>query len=230
MHQYSAPAPEDPWYTAYNLYAKKTGTELPDEIIVVISHKDSQSWIDSPGANDNCVGTVGNLAVARALAGVPTKRSVWFIFCNEEHTPWTSETAARNAAERGDKIVAVLNLDGLGVKSPERTAAGERPHVTAFSLPEGERLADVQAEVNEALGLGLVCSKVQREHPGDDDGSYVKAGYPAAAIIIGSFPYEDPNYHQPSDVAELVDIESAALSAKLVTASVLRIAEDGLGA
>jgi hypothetical protein len=230
MHQYSAPAPEDPWYTAYNLYAKKTGTELPEEIIVVISHKDSQSWINSPGANDNCIGTVGNLAVAQALAGVPTRRSVWFIFCNEEHTPWTSETAARNAAERGDKIVAVFNLDGLGVRSAEKNAAGRRTHVTAFSLPEGERMADVQAEVNEELGLGLECAKVQREHPNDDDGSYVKAGYPAAAIIIGSFPYEDPNYHQPGDTAERVDVDSAALSTRLVVASVLRIAENGLGA
>jgi rRNA pseudouridine-1189 N-methylase Emg1 (Nep1/Mra1 family) len=71
---------------------------------------------------------------------------------------------------------------------------------------------------------------VQREHPNDDDGSYVKAGYPAAGIIIGSFPYEDPNYHQPGDTAERVDVDNAALSAKLVLATVLRIAENGLGA
>jgi hypothetical protein len=57
--QYSPPKPEDPWYTAYNLYAEKKGRSHPEKIIVVCAHKDSQSWIDSPGANDNAIGTVG---------------------------------------------------------------------------------------------------------------------------------------------------------------------------
>ena len=43
--QYSRPAPEDPWYTAYNLYAKQSGSVRPDEIVVVLAHKDSQSWV-----------------------------------------------------------------------------------------------------------------------------------------------------------------------------------------
>ncbi len=47
--QYSPPKPEDPWYTAYNLYAGKKGRSHPEKIIVVCAHKDSQSWIDSPG-------------------------------------------------------------------------------------------------------------------------------------------------------------------------------------
>ena len=31
--QYSPPMPEDPWYTAYILYAEKTGTQNPEEIM-----------------------------------------------------------------------------------------------------------------------------------------------------------------------------------------------------
>ena len=221
MHQYSAPAPEDPWYTAYNLYARKIGTELPEEIVVVISHKDSQSWCDSPGANDNCIGSVGNMEVARVLADVPTRRSVWFIWCNEEHSPWTSATAAQNARERGDNIVAVFNLDGLGVKAPEVTATGVKTCVVAFSEPEGEALADLVGAANAAHGLGLEFSKAQREHPNDDDGSFVKAGYPAACIVIGSWPYGDPNYHQAGDVPELTDVENAALAVQAVVGAML---------
>ena len=66
--QYSPPKPEDPWYTAYNLYAEKKGRSRPEKIIVVCAHKDSQSWIDSPGANDNAIGTVGVLEMACVLA------------------------------------------------------------------------------------------------------------------------------------------------------------------
>jgi hypothetical protein len=48
-HRYSPPDPADPWYTAHNILAERPGSEVPEEIIVAIAHKDSQSWIDSPG-------------------------------------------------------------------------------------------------------------------------------------------------------------------------------------
>jgi hypothetical protein len=224
-HQYSAPLPTDPWYTGHSLYARKTGSAEPDEIIVVVSHKDSQSWIDSPGANDNAVGTVGNLEMARVLAEYPSRRSVWFLFCNEEHRPWTSEIAAQRAQERGDKIIAVFNMDGLGRKSPEE--AGSMVNVSAFSEPEGERLADLMAAVNEKYEIGLTQRKVQRPHPNDDDGSFVKAGYPAAIINIGSWPYGDPNYHLETDTADGVDIPNAALAVKATIAALVTVDCDG---
>jgi hypothetical protein len=212
--QFATPEPEDPWYTAYNIYAKKQGTTKPDEIIIFISHKDSQSWIDSPGAYDNTVGTVANLEIARILKNYPSQRSLWFIFCNEEHRPWTSVTAANNARDRGDNIIAVFNLDGLGGKSQEDTDAGKKTSFTLYTAPEGERLADLMAEINEKYNIGLIQQKYQRSSPGDDDGSYIKAGYMAAIANIGSYPYADPNYHAPGDVPELVDIQNLVMSTK----------------
>lgn len=227
-HRYSPPAPEDPWYIAHNVYAKKNGSERPDEIIVAIAHKDSQSWVDSPGANDNTIGTVGILEMARVLADYPTKRSLWFIWCNEEHSPWTSVTAAQAARERGDNIIAVFNVDGIGRKSAEDTDAGLLTHCTGFTEPEGERIADLVMQTNEDYGLGLRASKFKREHPGDDDGSFVKAGYPAAVINIGCYPYKDPNYHLPGDRWDTVDVPNAALAVKLLTAAILRVDEGAL--
>ena len=197
--QYSPPLPEDPWYTAHNLHAHKMGSEKPDEIIVVISHKDSQSWVDSPGANDNAIGTAANLEIARVLADYPSRRSLRFVYCNEEHTPWTSLTAANNARERGDNIIAVFNLDSLGRKSDAEHEARVMANVTLYTTPEGERLADLMAQVNEQYGLGLRQVKVQRERPGDDDGSFVKAGYGAAIMNLGSYPYADEAYHAEED-------------------------------
>jgi hypothetical protein len=213
--QFSSPMPEDSWYDLYNIYAKKEGTKYPEKIIIFISHKDSQSWIDSPGAYDNTVGTVANMEIARVLKDYPSQCSLWFVFCNEEHRPWSSVTAANNAKARGDNIIAVINMDGLGGKSQEDIDMGRKTNVTLFTTPEGEKIADVMIEANEKYKIGLIQSKCQRPSPGDDDGSFVNAGYSSAIANIGSFPYMDPNYHDITDIPESVDIENVFMSTKL---------------
>jgi hypothetical protein len=222
-HQYDTPHPHDPWWIAHNLYAKKAGSAYPDEIVLLIAHKDSQSWIDSPGANDNAIGTACNLELARVLADYPTQRSIWWLFCNEEHRPWTSVTAARNARMRGDDIIAVLNLDGPGTRSPADRKAGRMTNVSVYYAPEAERLADLMAEVNRDYRLGLVQSKHKVERPGNDDGSFIKEGYRTAVHNIGSWPYADPNYHLETEVPELVDVPNAAVTTQAILAAVLRI-------
>jgi hypothetical protein len=213
--QYSSPVQEDSWYDLYNIYAKKEGTKYPEKIIIFISHKDSQSWIDSPGAYDNTVGTIANMEIARVLKNYPFQCSFWFVFCNEEHRPWSSVTAANNAKARGDNIIAVINLDGLGGKSQEDIDMGRKTNVTLFTTPEGEKIADIMIEANEKYKIGLIQSKCQRPSPGDDDGSFVNAGYSSAIANIGSFPYMDPNYHDVTDIPESVDIENVFMSTKL---------------
>ncbi len=226
-HQYSRPMPEDPWYTAYNLYAEKKGRSRPDEIIVVLAHKDSQSWIASPGANDNAIGTAGVLELACVLAEYPCERTIRFLLCNEEHTPWTSVTAAQKAKERGDNLVAVFNLDGIGVKTAEETAAGKKTNVTAYTVPAGARLAELMSAVNERFAIGLQQRSVQRSGPGDDDGSFVKAGFGAAVVNIGSWPYGDPNYHLEGDIPERCDVQNAAMTVQATLAAVLTLDQGG---
>jgi len=221
--QYSPPKPEDPWYTAYNLYAEKKGRSHPERIIVICAHKDSQSWIDSPGANDNGIGTVGVLEMACVLARYAPECTVRFLWCNEEHTPWTSKTAAQKAKERGDNIVAVFNTDGIGVKTASETAAGKKTNVSAYTKPEGKRLAELMAEVNTRYAIGLEQRMVERTRPGDDDGSFVLAGYPAAIINIGSWPYGDPEYHAEGDVPERCDVKNAALTVQATLAAVVTL-------
>jgi len=222
--QYSPPAPEDPWYAAHNLYARKVGTDLADEIIVIVSHKDSPSWADSPGAYDNAVGTAANLELARVLSEAELPTTVWHLFCNEEHKPWTSVTAAQNAHARGDRIIAVFNLDSLGGKPQEDIDAGRKTNVTGYTTPEGKALADLMAIVNADYGIGLLQRSFKRESPGDDDGSFVNAGYPAAIINVGSLPYADPYYHAEGDTADHVDVENVFLSAQATLAAVLTLA------
>ncbi len=224
--QYSPPKPEDPWYTAYNLYAARRGNSCPDEIILVLAHKDSQSWIDSPGANDNAIGTAGVLEMAAVLSDYGSRRTIRFLFCNEEHTPWTSVAAAQNAKARGDRLIAIFNIDGVGVKTPQDTAAAKKTNVTAYTLPEGERLAELMTAVNLRYAIGLEQRIVKRTRPGDDDGSFVKAGYPNAIVNIGSWPYGDPNYHTEGDIPELCDVNNAALAVRATLAAILTLDQE----
>ncbi len=223
QHQYSPPQPDDPWYTAYNLYAERKGRSRPGEIVLVLAHKDSQSWVDSPGANDNAIGTVAVLELACVLSAHPCERTVRFLFCNEEHTPWTSVTAAQNAKARGDQLVAIFNLDSIGAKSAEDTAAGRKANVTAYTEPAGERLAWLMEAVNERFALGLEQRSVRRPSPGDDDGSFVRAGFGAAVVSIGSWPYADPNYHVAGDIPERCDLANAALTVQATLAAILTL-------
>lgn len=213
-HQYSHPSEDDAWYTAYNLYAEKLGAELPDETILFLAHKDSQSWVDSPGAYDNCAGTVAVMEIARVVAGGAPRRTVRFLFCNEEHRPWTSVTAATRAAERGDNLVAIFNIDSLGGKSAADIAAGNKTSATLYTEPEGERFADLVATVNDHYAIGLQQQKVLRQNPGDDDGSFINAGFPHAVANIGSYPYAEPNYHLESDTPDLVDIGNVVMATR----------------
>ena len=222
-HQYASPSPNAPRYTAYNLYAKKHGTTHSDEIILFLAHKDSQSWVDSPGAYDNCVGTVAVMEIACVLKDYPSRRSIWFLFCNEEHKPWTSVIAAQNAKARGDNLIAIFNLDSLGGKSREEIDVGRKTNVTLYTEPEGERFADLMAEVNDFYDIGLVQSKYHRKSQGDDDGSFINAGFPVAVANIGSYPYADPNYHLETDIPELVDIPNVCMATQASLAAGLRV-------
>jgi hypothetical protein len=221
--QFCLPKPEDPWYTAYNLYARKVGRQRPDEIVVVVAHKDSQSWVDSPGAYDNGAGTCGVMEIARILADFEPDRSLWFLFCNEEHRPWTSVTAAERARDRGDHLVAIFNIDSVGGKAQSDIDAGRKTNVTAYTRPEGRRIADLMAEVNETYGLGLAQSGFQRTRPNDDDGSFINAGFPAAVANLGSMPYVDPNYHRETDTPERVDLSNVRMAVQASLAAIARV-------
>jgi hypothetical protein len=217
--------PGDPWYEIYNLYAKKVGTAHPEEIVIVISHKDSHPALHTPGAYDNATGTVTNLEIARVLSNYPTRRSIWFIYCNEEHRPWSSKTAARRARQRGDNIVAVFNLDGTGGKTQADIDAGRKVNVAHYVRDESKWLADLMAEVNDTYEIGLIQTAAQTESAGSDDQSYIDRGYLSAINNIGSIPFRPPHYHEEGDIPGRVDVENVTMVAKATVAAVVRVAD-----
>jgi hypothetical protein len=222
---FSQPDPSDPWYDAANLEVTRRGREQPGEIVQLIAHKDSMSWIDSPAAHDNCTGTVANMEIARILAGCGLKRSVRFLFCNEEHVPWTSRAAAAAAAQRGDRIIAVLNQDLLDAKPDADMLAGKLMHGIAYSTDEGKLLAEFIESCAPRHGIGLEIKTHFKPHVNDDDGMYINAGFRTTVMNMGGG--RDAQYHLPGDIPERVNLENLVRSTQLLLAAVLEIAEGG---
>ncbi|HPZ84168.1 MAG TPA: hypothetical protein PL064_12075, partial [Thermogutta sp.] len=108
-------------------------------------------------------------------------------------------------------------------KSAEDTAAGKKTNVILFTLPEGEPIAQLAFAANERFGIGLEQRIDKRPRPGDDDGSFVRAGYPAAVVMIGSYPYADPNYHTEDDIPERTDVVNAAMTVQVALATVITL-------
>jgi hypothetical protein len=215
-HGFRKPLPEEPWYMAFNLYFKKRGTKYPGELIIALAHKDSQSWLEcAPGAYDNAVGTSAVMEIARILSNYESQCSIWFLFCNEEHWQWTSVAAAHNIAKLNLNVIAALNIDSIGGKSQQDILDKRLVNVTRYSTQEGEKLADLMADLNQKYQIGLEQSKYFCTTPNDDDGSFVKAGFQASMLNIGSFPYADPNYHSGNDKPEYVDLLNVKLATQL---------------
>ncbi len=226
-HWYSSPLPDDPWYDAHCIEVVIPGRKYPEEIIQLVSHKDSMSWINSPGAQDNAVGTVANMEIVRVLSTLELDRTVRVLFCNEEHTPWYSKTYAADCAKRGDRIIAVMNQDSICGKSDAAEAAGIMTNVASYSTPEGKFLADFVVAETAKYQLPLVSTTFFKERVNDDDGSFVKAGFLRTIQNNGSKPFAFSQYHLPGDVPERVNLLNLTLVTKLLAGTVLDLSEQG---
>ncbi|HEX3000402.1 MAG TPA: M28 family peptidase [Armatimonadota bacterium] len=123
-------------------------------------------------------------------------------------------------------MVAVINLDSVSGKAKAVSDAGRKTNVARYTAPEGKRLADLMALVNEQYRIGLEEYSYWKEIPNDDDGSFIKAGFPCAIACLGSFPYADPNYHLESDRPEAVDLENLRRAAQAALATVIRLDQE----
>ena len=82
-------------------------------------------------------------------------------------------------------------------------------------------MADLMCKLNLKYNIGLKQRKYRGKKINDDDGCFIKAGFPAAVLNIGSYPYSDPNYHDKGDIPENVDIPNVKMAVQLSLAAVL---------
>ncbi len=102
-----------------NIIAEIKGNTIPDEIIIVGAHYDTE--YDSPGANDNASGVAALLELSKLLLlRGSLERTIRFVAFTNEEQPYsrTNEMGSRqyaNACHRkGEQINAMLCLETIG--------------------------------------------------------------------------------------------------------------------
>lgn len=230
--------------TVANVEGERTGTSLPEEIVVVGAHYDS--LIGSPGANDNASGVAGVLEIARLLATRKLSRTIRLVaFVNEEppffQTPHMgSRVYASRARRRKEQIVAMLAVETIGYYSD---AAGSQsyPFPLQFFYPNTanfigfvgnvssrhllHRVLDTFRQYTDFPAEGIAAPAWVTGISWSDHWSFWEEGYPAVMVTdTALFRYE--HYHSPHDTADRLEYERMAQ----VVTGISRVVADLAGA
>jgi Zn-dependent M28 family amino/carboxypeptidase len=211
-----------------NIEATLTGTESPDEYLVIGAHYDSV--VGCPGANDNASGVAALLAISRELANRKLPRSVRFVaFVNEE--PPYFQTAnmgsvvyAQAAKKRGDDIVGMLSLETIGYYSDSEKSQHYPPPFNLFYPSTGNFIAFVGNMASRKLVRRCVKHfRRSTQFPSEgvaapgwitgigwsDQWAFWQAGYPAL-MVTDTAPFRYAHYHTIGDTPEKLHYEHTA--------------------
>ncbi|SEM73454.1 Peptidase family M28 [Nitrosospira multiformis] len=207
-----------------NLEVELTGTDRPEEIIIIGAHYDTHR--KSPGANDNGSAIAALLELAHACAGKTFPRTLRLVaFTNEEHpftrtTEMGSRVYARRCRERREKIRAMICLETIGYCSEQK--GSQRLSFMGLLLPrQGDFIAlvgntrskELLRETHRLFSLrpNLPCESLTlpTNFPGawsSDHWSFWKEGYPAI-MVTDTAPLRYPYYHTPRDTSEKISYD-----------------------
>jgi hypothetical protein len=201
-------------YPSVNVVARVPGTDpaLRDEYVLFSAHQDhdgvranvngDSTW---NGADDNATVAVAVLAIGRAFAEAPGRRSALFVWHGaEEKGLWGSRWHVEHPMVPRAKIVAVLNADMIGRNHPDTAAllGSIPPHRTSTEL------VDMALDANRRITTFAIDSSWDRpDHPEgwffrSDHLPYARANIPS--LFFTTLLHED--YHTPNDDPEHIDV------------------------
>jgi len=200
---------------------------LRDEYVVLSAHFDHVG-IGQPmdgdsiynGADDNASGTSALLEVARAINAMPEapRRSVMFTHVSgEEKGLLGADWFVENPPVPIESMVANINADMIGSDTHQDTLVVIGKEYSSL----GPLVDDINASMPE---LGLVTSDdlwpEQRFFYRSDQFHFMRKEIPSLFFFTGVHEC----YHRPCDTADFIDPDKAARIARLLTLSVLEIA------
>jgi hypothetical protein len=184
-----------------------TGSELPNEVIVMGGHLDS--WDKGRGAHDDGAGVVHSLEALRLIRelGWKPKRTIRVVlFMNEEQTGTGGEAYAAFVKQAGEKPVAAIESD-LGGFAP-------RGFSTSVSTEKGEMIRSWMP--------ALSMFEAEKMRFGGGGGSDIGPLAPIGAALFGFDP-ENQRYfdyhHSDKDTIDKVnprELELGAMSLALL--------------
>lgn len=192
--------------TLTNVVAEQPGVGPDkDHVVILCAHYDSISASSrsnpsspAPGADDNASGSAAVLEAARILTQFSFNRTIRFIhFAGEEQGLIGSAHYALAAAQRGDLIDGVINLDMVGYESvpPEDHIVEIHAGINPVSIALANALVSNMAEYGVQLVPQIITADATSR---SDHASFWNQGYPA---VLGIEDWQDfnPYYHSAGD-------------------------------
>ncbi len=181
-----------------NVVAVRPGTS--GRVVIIGGHYDSVP--DGPGANDNASGTAISLELARLLAaaGYPHEVRVILFGAEENGLIGSAEYVRSLDGETRRRIIAMLNLDMVGVG--ERLRLGGSPELVNLAM-------------ELAGNLGLRPERLPPDQGGGSDhANFIRENIPALFF----WRPDDPAYHTAGDRPENIEPARVAEVGRLALA------------
>eukprot|EP01120_Amphizonella_sp_Union-15-10_P001658 TRINITY_DN11808_c0_g1_i1.p1 TRINITY_DN11808_c0_g1~~TRINITY_DN11808_c0_g1_i1.p1 ORF type:complete len:436 (+),score=70.11 TRINITY_DN11808_c0_g1_i1:65-1372(+) len=187
---------------AFNIIAKITGTQRPNEWYVVGAHYDSiseKSTTSAPGAEDNGSGTAGVLEMLRIFTANPPAATVFFIlYSGEEQGLYGSAAHAKSLVSAGTrsqlKFAMIMDMvgfvQGTTVKALVETYSQYKPFVDLYLQTATEYVPNLQMYTSYSPF-------------GSDHMSYLTNNMPSVLAIDADYD-KYPAYHKTTDLPNLV--------------------------
>jgi len=205
-------------YSSNNIVGTLEGQIYPSQIVVICAHYDSisdQPQTLAPGADDNASGTAAVMEAARIFANQSFDFTVKFIcFSAEEWGLYGSKDYAQEARQRGEDIIAVINLDMIAYTDsiPE--------DLDIISNQASEWLADRFFSSSIAYTTLDISKIVNPTFVWSDHSSFWDRGY-SAILGIEDIYISNPYYHTTNDTIDTLNLDfiTEAAKASLATAA-----------
>ena len=193
-------------------------------VYILCAHYDSYSNDPNgaaPGADDDASGCAAVLEAARILSQHRLTHTLRFVlFAGEEEWMRGSEHYAAEAAERGDWIEGVINLDMIGYESVPPSDHVVEIH--AGTRPDSIGLADALIQCTTAYDLRLVPEKLTTDAVTYcDQAPFWEHGY-AGILCIEDVQDFNPHYHTADDTLAHLEV---SLVSEFTRATVAVLAE-----
>lgn len=200
----------------YNTVGEITGSEKPDEVVIIGAHLDS--WDLGTGATDNGTGSTAVLEAARALkkAGVKPKRTIRFVlFTGEEQGLNGSKAYVTKHKDELQKISAVLVHDSGTGKVLTVGLMG--------NYGARETVDHVLYPLARAKEIGL-AEPTLRSEDGSDHVPFDEAGVPGFWCVQEIADY-DKTHHSQGDTLDHVRWDDLAEGAQVLAVFAYNVAE-----
>lgn len=198
----------------FNVIGEMTGTEKPNEVVVIGGHLDS--WDKGKGAHDDGAGCVQSIEAIRLLMamGIKPKRTIRAVlFANEENGARGAKAYA--AKDRsGEKHVAAMESDGGG-----STPKGFDVESDSLAFPKIARWA--------YLFDAIDADNIKKGGSGTDVEPLYKMGVPAIGLRVDPHRYFD-YHHSDHDTIDKVNERELELGAAAMAILAYVLAQEGI--